>query len=295
MDIAKHRYFMMQVLLAIFRDKELSVQLAFKGGTSLMLFHQLSRFSTDLDFNLLDDTKVENVFRALHNLLLRFGKIDDEAMKFYGPLLVLNYGGGNRMLKVEVSTRQYDNHYEIKTLAGRDIRVMTLPDMFAHKLCALGERITPRDIFDVWFFLQKSTAINPNIVWLRTGMSVADYASQCAESVRKTSPKVLMQGIGELIGDEKQKSFVKSHLIEETASNLELFSLSPILSDQPMTERMRLLADNPTISDLMSANDVDLSIVSERQLRLLIEDHATLVLPTRSGNKVSLSLAQHEL
>ena len=41
MDIAKHRYFMMQVLLAIFRDKELSVQLAFKGGTSLMLFHQL--------------------------------------------------------------------------------------------------------------------------------------------------------------------------------------------------------------------------------------------------------------
>lgn len=290
MDIAKHRYFMMQVLLAIFRDKELSNQLAFKEGTSLLLFHQLPRFSTDLDFNLLDNTKTENVFHKLHNLLSKFGKIDDEAMKFYGPLLVLNYGGGNRMLKVEVSTRQYDNHYEIKTLAGTDIRVMTLPDMFAHKLCALGERVTPRDIFDVWFFLQKSTAINPNIVRLRTGKSVADYAVQCAESVRKTSPKMLMQGIGELIGDEKQKSFVKNHLIEETASNLELFSLSPILSDQPMTERMRLLADNPTISDLMSQNDVDLSIVSESQLHLLIKEHATLVLPTRSGEKVSLCI-----
>ena len=290
MDIAKHRYFMMQVLLAIFRYKELSNQLAFKGGTSLLLFHQLPRFSTDLDFNLLDNTKTENVFHKLHNLLSKFGKIDDEAMKFYGPLLVLNYGGGNRMLKVEVSTRQYDNHYEIKTLAGTDIRVMTLPDMFAHKLCALGARVTPRDIFDVWFFLQKSTAINPNIVRLRTGKSVADYAVQCAESVRKTSPKMLMQGIGELIGDEKQKSFVKSHLIEETASNLELFSLSPILSDQPMTERMRLLADNPTISDLMSQNDVDLSIVSERQLHLLVEEHATLVFPTRSGKKVSIRI-----
>ncbi len=255
-----------------------------------MLFHQLPRFSTDLDFNLLDSTKTENVFHKLHNLLSKFGEIDDEAMKFYGPLLVLNYGGGNRMLKVEVSTRQYDNHYEIKTLAGTDIRVMTLPDMFAHKLCALGERVTPRDIFDVCFFLQKSTAINPNIVRLRTGMSVADYAVQCAESVRKTSPKMLMQGIGELIGDEKQKSFVKSHLIEETASNLELFSLSPILSDQPMTERMRLLADNPTISDLMSQNDVDLSIVSERQLHLLVEEHATLVFPTRSGKKVSIRI-----
>ena len=290
MDIAKHRYFMMQVLLAIFRDKELSNQLAFKGGTSLLLFHQLPRFSTDLEFNLLDSTKTENVFHKLHNLLSKFGKIDDEAMKFYGPLLVLNYGGENRMLKVEVSTRQYDNHYEIKTLAGTDIRVMTLPDMFAHKLCALGERVTPRDIFDVCFFLQKSTAINPNIVRLRTGKSVADYAVQCAESVRKTSPKMLMQGIGELIGDEKQKSFVKSHLIEETASNLELFSLSPILSDQPMTERMRLLADNPTISDLMSQNDVDLSIVSERQLHLLVEEHATLVFPTRSGKKVSIRI-----
>lgn len=257
-----------------------------------MLFHKLPRFSTDLDFNLLDDTKAESVFHALHNLLLRFGKIDDEAMKFYGPLLVLNYGGGNRMLKIEVSTRQYDNHYEIKTLAGTDVRVMITSDMFAHKLCALGERITPRDIFDVWFFLQKSTAINPNIVRLRTGMSVADYAAQCAESVRKTSPKVLMQGIGELIGDEKQKTFVRSRLIEEAASNLELFALSPIISDQTMTERMRFLTDYPAISEMMSANDVDLSIVSERQLRLLVEERATLVFPTRSGDKVSLSLVE---
>ena len=107
-----------------------------------------------------------------------------------------------------------------------------------------------------------------------------------------TSPKVLMQGIGELIGDEKQKNFVKSHLIEETASNLELFALSPIISDQSMTERMRLLTDYPAISEMMLANDVDLSIVSERQLRLLIEEHSTLVFSTRSGNKVSLSLAQ---
>ena len=102
-----------------------------------------------------------------------------------------------------------------------------------------------------------------------------------------------MQGIGELIGDEKQKTFVKSRLIEETASNLELFALSPIISDQTMTERMRLLTDYPAIFNMMSANDVDLSIVSVRQLRLLIEERATLVFPTRNGNKVSLSLAQN--
>ena len=36
MDTNKHRYYMMQVLLAIFRHPQLSQLLAFKGGTSLM-------------------------------------------------------------------------------------------------------------------------------------------------------------------------------------------------------------------------------------------------------------------
>ena len=88
MDVNKHRYYMMQVLLAIFRHPQLSTLLAFKGGTSLMMFHNLTRFSTDLDFNLLDATKTEYVYNELHNILLKFGTIDDEAMKFYGPLLV---------------------------------------------------------------------------------------------------------------------------------------------------------------------------------------------------------------
>ena len=61
MDTNKHRYYMMQVLLAIFRHPQLSQLLAFKGGTSLMIFHNLSRFSTDLDFNLLDASKTEYV------------------------------------------------------------------------------------------------------------------------------------------------------------------------------------------------------------------------------------------
>ena len=184
MDLNKHRYYLLQVLLAIFRHPELSKQLAFKGGTSLMLFHGLTRFSTDLDVNLLDASKLEYVYNELHNLLLKFGTIDDEANKFYGPILVLNYGKGERMLKVEVSNREYPNHYEIRSLLGTDIRVMTLHDMFAHKLCALGERITPRDIYDVWFFLQNRTEINEEIVRLRTNLSVSEYALQCAEKVR---------------------------------------------------------------------------------------------------------------
>ena len=220
---------MMQVLLAIFRHPELYRLLGFKGGTSLMLFHGLTRFSTDLDFNLLDASKTEFVYQELHNLLLKFGTIDDEAMKFYGPILVLNYGKGERMLKVEVSNREFPNHYEVKSLLGTDIRVMTMPDMFAHKLCALGERITPRDIYDVWFFLQNRTDINAEIVTLRTGMSVSDYAMQCAEKVRGYSSRMLMQGLGEVLMDNDSKKFARTQLIPDTATALELFATYPLI------------------------------------------------------------------
>ena len=223
---------MMQVLLAIFRHPELSRLLDFKGGTSLMLFHGLMRFSTDLDFNLLDASKTEYVYKELHNLLLKFGTIDDEAIKFYGPILVLNYGKNERMLKVEVSNREFPNHYEIRSLLGTDIRVMTLPDMFAHKLCALGERITPRDIYDVWFFLQKRTEINAEIVQIRTGLSVSEYAMQCAEKVRGYSPRVLMQGLGEVLTDTTSKTFARQQLLPETISALELFATCPLVQKE---------------------------------------------------------------
>lgn len=232
MDINKHKLYMAQILSLIFKDKELCNVIAFKGGTSLMFFHNLNRFSTDLDFNLLNPDKLDIVYDKARSILTRFGTIDDEAKKLYGPVLVLNYGKGERMLKVEISIRQYPNHYEMRSLAGTDIRVMTMPDMFAHKLCAMGERLSPRDIFDVYFFLQKHTEINEEIVRLRTGKSVSEYAAWCAEHIHDASPKLLMQGLGEVLNDTKSKVFVKNKLIGETSSALEVFSAFPLIAKQ---------------------------------------------------------------
>ena len=221
---------MAQILSLIFKDKDLCNVLGFKGGTALMFFHGLPRFSTDLDFNLLDSDKVDMVYAKIRRILLRFGNIDDEAKKQFGPILVLDYGKGERMLKVEISTRLYDNHYEMHTLAGTDIRVLRLSDMFAHKLCAMGERLSPRDVFDVWYFLQQLHAnINETIIMERTGKTVADYASWCVGRVREASPKLLMQGLGEVVDDTRTRNFIKSKLIEETAQALELFAAFPQL------------------------------------------------------------------
>lgn len=231
MDKNKHKFYMARILSLIFKDKDLCNVLAFKGGTSLMFFHNLNRFSTDLDFNLLDPDKLDLAYDKVRAILTRFGTIDDEAKKLYSPVLVLNYGKGERMLKVEISVRQYPNHYEMRSLAGTDIRVMVMPDMFAHKLCAMGERLSPRDIYDVWFFLQNHTEINEEIVRMRTAKSVSEYTAWCAEHVKEASPKLLMQGLGEVLNDAKSKTFVKNKLIAETSSALELFSAFPLIAE----------------------------------------------------------------
>ena len=227
---------MAQILSLIFKDKDLCNVMAFKGGTSLMFFHGLNRFSTDLDFNLLEPEKIDLVYDKVKGILTRFGTIDDEAKKLYGPVLVLNYGKGERMLKVEISTRPFPNHYELRSLVGTDVRVMTMPDMFAHKLCAMGERLSPRDIYDVWFFLQSHTEINEDIVRLRTEKGVSEYAAWCAERVREASPKLLMQGLGEVLNDTRSKTFVKNNLIHETASALQLFAAFPTIAKQEGNE-----------------------------------------------------------
>ena len=232
MDKNKHKFYMAQILSLIFKDKDLCNVLAFKGETSLMFFHNLNRFSTDLDFNLLDPDKLNLAYDKVRAILTRFGTIDAEAKKLYDPVLVLNYGKGERMLKVEISVRQYPNHYEMRSLAGTDIRVMVMSDMFAHKLCAMGERLSPRDIYDVWFFLQNHTEINEEIVRIRTAKSVSEYTAWCAEHVKEASPKLLMQGLGEVLNDAKSKTFVKNKLIAETSSALELFSAFPLIAKQ---------------------------------------------------------------
>ena len=231
MDINKHKFFMLQILKDLFSDAELADCLAFKGGTALMFFNGLPRFSVDLDFNLLDTDKEKEVYEKVKKILLKYGTIHDEALKFYGSVFVLDYGQNERKLKVEISNRQYDNHYEIKNLLGIDMKVLAKPDMFAHKLCALLDRneITRRDVFDCWFFLNAQTPINANIVENRMGMPLQEYIRHCIDTLEQVSDKTIMNGLGELT-DGETKKFAKTKLRKETISLLTFFKAFPILT-----------------------------------------------------------------
>lgn len=230
-NINKHKFFLMQILKDIYSDIELANSLGFKGGTALMFFYDLPRFSVDLDFNLLDLTKEKTVYEKVRRILLKYGKIFDEALKFYGPIIVLDYGVGERKLKVEISNRQWKNQYERKNLLGINMEVMVAPDMFAHKLCALLDRgeLTNRDIFDSWFFMQKQMPINKEIVETRMEMSLADYIQKCINHLEKMSDRGILNGLGELM-DEDMKKFVRTKLRTETISMLRFYKEFPILA-----------------------------------------------------------------
>ena len=222
---------MLQLLKAIFSDALLSSVLAFKGGTASMFFHNLPRFSTDLDFNLLDSDKEKEAYKRLRRIVLKYGNIHDEAIKHYGIIIVLDYGIGERKLKIEISNRLYDNHYEILNYLGLQMRVMVKEDMFAHKLCALLDRteITSRDVFDCWFFLKERTSINKAIVESRMGMSIEQYIDKCIERVRDISDNSLISGLGELT-DGEMKNFVRKGLKNELITLLTMFKAFPSFS-----------------------------------------------------------------
>jgi len=226
-DINRHKFFLVQILKDIYTDIELANYLGFKGGTALMFFYDLPRFSVDLDFNLLDVEKEDIVYRKVRKILLKYGTIFDEAKKFYGPIIVLDYGFKERKLKVEISNRIFDNRYEMKNLLGINIKVMVQEDMFAHKLCALLDRnvITNRDIFDCRFFMQKQTPVNKSIVESRMEMPLADYLQKCIEHLESLSDKGLLQGMGELM-DNKMKKNIQMKMRTEVIELLKFYKKS---------------------------------------------------------------------
>jgi predicted nucleotidyltransferase component of viral defense system len=229
LEINRHKFFLVQILKDIYSDIELASILGFKGGTAMMFFYDLPRFSVDLDFNLIVRDKQNLVYEKVRSILLKYGKLADEAKKFYGPVLVLDYGAGERKLKVEISNREFDNQYEIKNFLGINIMVMAEADMFAHKVCALLDRetLTNRDIFDSWFFMQRQTPINKKLVEERMQMPYTDYIQKCIDKLESLSDSGLLHGLGELM-DPEIKTFVKTKLRKEAISLFRFYKEYPV-------------------------------------------------------------------
>ena len=223
LNISTHKTILFQILKDIYSDTTISPFLGFKGGTAALMFHGLDRFSVDLDFDLLDETKEDDVFERVVLVLKKYGTLKESRKKQFNLFCLLSYEDKMHNVKVEINRRQFGSHYEIKTYLGVSMLVMVPADMFAHKLMAMHERIgrTSRDIYDVWFFLQHRFPINEEIVEERSGMSFDELLQKCIAQLEKMSNKHILDGVGELL-TESQKDWAKAKLRQETIALLKL-------------------------------------------------------------------------
>lgn len=210
-----YKTILIRILKDIYTDSAIGPFLGFKGGTAAYLFYELSRFSVDLDFDLLDQTKDKEIFEKIQRILQEYGDVKEARKKRYSLFYLLSYASkahGAYNIKVEINCREFGSQYEVKSYLGITMKVMVIQDMVAHKMVAMIERIgkTNRDIFDTWFFLKNDFPINEKMIRIRTDLSMKEFLQQCIDVLEAMSNRGVLSGIGELL-DAKQKVWAKDH------------------------------------------------------------------------------------
>jgi len=173
--------YVLSVALKAVAESELSKFLVFKGGTAIKkVYFKEARFSEDLDFVVLSGLTKEGVLRKLNETLggkeiegIRFGKFEEEktsaglkaSVKFTGPLM------HEQRIRFDFSFREnlarkpegrilMDSH----KLGSHEILVLSLEELLAEKIHALGSRAAPRDLYDVWFLLKRGVHIDNELL-----------------------------------------------------------------------------------------------------------------------------------
>jgi len=230
LQIPRHKTNLTNILIDLYKNVKLTSRLGFKGGTAAMLFYSLPRFSTDLDFDLLqgsvsDESDMQEIIEAVTDILNKKYVIKDHSEKFNTLFWLVSYGEGLSNIKVEISTRKTPfNHYEPKILYGSSINVLSIGDMIAHKLVSIQDRpvVANRDIFDVHYFLGTPFAsqINHRIIKQRTDKYSFAFYNDLYEFLKDYNPRSILEGLGEVL-DPSQKDWARVKLIPELLGLLE--------------------------------------------------------------------------
>lgn len=206
------------ILKGISNINYLKENLIFKGGTAIRkLYINDYRLSEDMDFsikeNSMDSKRIKNEFENMikwveenSNINL---EIQDEATNksgnysFYlyytGPL-----GGSKNSIKVDISDNErIYNEPEYKRILDNysdtegcyEINCYSINEIIAEKLRSLMQRTAPRDLYDIWYLLEKER------------YEITEYIPDFKEKAKykNLNPKCLLEVL-----KEKEEKFKKA-------------------------------------------------------------------------------------
>lgn len=205
----KHRQIMFQIIKDIFSDP-IGKYLAFKWGTACYFLYGLDRFSTDLDFDLVEEINIDDKIIAL---LQKYWSIKK------WQKIILSYGDHDINIKIDISRKiRSANQYTLIDFYGTLIRTQNKATVFANKLVALTERSTNRDIYDVYFFFQQLFDINEHVIAERTWSDLRTLYTLIIKKLQSL-PKTykILDGLWEVL-NTSQKQRVKEHLVSDLIS-----------------------------------------------------------------------------
>ncbi len=217
LDYSKHKNILLQILKDIYSDTSIAPHLGFKGGTAALMFYDLTRHSVDIDLDLLNEDKTQEIFDKIQKIATNYGKIVDSKIKRFNFVTVISYDQKSQNIKIEINRRDFGSKYELKTLLGISMLVMVKEDMFANKLMAMYERIgkTSRDVYDVYFFAKNNWPINRELAENRAKMTFKKVLTKCVELLEKMNNRHILDGLGEML-TESQKDWARTKLRNET-------------------------------------------------------------------------------
>ena len=216
---AEKDYLIEIILLSI--SKHTKDELVFKGGTCLYKFYKLNRFSEDIDFTLVKEIDLDGLLKRILLDLDSFGikaEIKEKKEVFNSTLITLRLEGllyrGNPQstsnigfdinkkssIDMKPTPATYNSIYP--DIPEFSLLVMQEKEILAEKIRAISSRKKARDVYDLWFLVNKGIKFDLDFVskkleYYKQNWDLKDFEKKIDEkkSIWETELKPLIQNV----------------------------------------------------------------------------------------------------
>lgn len=245
---------MQQVALAGLYRGGFFKQAAFYGGTCLRLFHNLGRYSEDMDFTMIRKTQdfhFEDYFpyivaeaEALGRMVeikkkdkVNFGRVESAFLKDTTDVYNLKFTTEKTLkIKIEIDTNPplgFDTEELLVTLPfSFRVRCLTLPNLFAGKMHALvfrqwKTRVKGRDWYDFEWYVRRNVPLNWNHLHQRiyefTGQDISrdEFQEALRQRLATTNIDDVKRDVLPFIANPRELDFWSNEYFLELASRIQ--------------------------------------------------------------------------